>query len=205
MSGGGLSPAEQELFDTEFELGKAGFPADEIHEAVSFQKLKNEIIRSSEKSDQYSSARAVAKGKRWFRFPGIDVRGPEKLDDPAWTNLRRFYFYDPAPALRSLPCPLLAIFGALDTPEGVTANVRALRETMTAALRHEVSAGAPAAAMTFSIKVYPNGRHNLMEGSNDNSDEFVRLQRFVPGLFEMMVDWSLRQTHARRRKPSATK
>jgi uncharacterized protein len=40
----GLSPAETELFDSEYELTKAAYTADEVKEALAFQKLKNEII-----------------------------------------------------------------------------------------------------------------------------------------------------------------
>src|SRR6185503_14839884 len=113
------------LFDSEYELLKAGYAANEINDALAFQKLKNEIIASptaNDKWDEYVKARAIAKDKKWFRQPGIDIRGPEKRDDPFWTHMRRFYAYDPAPTLRASKAPLLAIFGELDTPEGVKAN-----------------------------------------------------------------------------------
>jgi len=125
LSGGGLSPAEQELFDSEYDLSKAGYTANEVNDALTFQKLKNEIIASptsptsNAKWDEYARARTTAKDKKWFRHPGIDVRGPEKRDDPFWTHMRRFYVYDRAPTLRASKAPLLAIFGELDTPEGV--------------------------------------------------------------------------------------
>ncbi len=35
-----------------------------------------------------------------------------------------------APTLRASKAPLLAIFGSLDTPEGVKANVRAIRQIL---------------------------------------------------------------------------
>jgi len=193
MSGGGLSPAETELFDTEFELFKAGYSASEISDAVAFQKLKNEIIASpnaNDKWEDYARARAVAKDRKWFRQPGIDIRGPEKRDDPFWTHMRRFYAYDPAPTLRASKAPLLAIFGELDTPEGVKANVRAIKQILDQAGRTD-----------YIVKVYPNGSHNLMEVPPDNPNEFVRLKRFPPGFFEMLVDWTttqLRRTTVRR-------
>ena len=59
LSGGGLSPAEQELFDTEYELSKAGYTANEVNDALTFQKLKNEIIASptsNDKWDEYAKA-----------------------------------------------------------------------------------------------------------------------------------------------------
>jgi pimeloyl-ACP methyl ester carboxylesterase len=182
LSGGGLSPAVQELLDSEYELTKAGYTANEVNDALAFQKLKNEIIASPDKWDEYARARAIAKDKKWFGQRGIDIRGPEKRDDPFWTHMRRFYVYDPAPALRASKAPLLAIFGELDTPEGVKANVRAIRQIMDQAGRRD-----------YTIKVYPNGSHNLMEVPPDNPNESVRLKRFPPGFFEMMVDWTTTQ------------
>jgi pimeloyl-ACP methyl ester carboxylesterase len=186
LSGGGLSPAEQELLDSEYELTKAGYTVDEIKDALAFQRLKNEIIASQDKWDEYAKMRLTAKDAKWYRHPGIDVRGPEKRDDPFWTNLRRFYNYDPAPTLRASKAPLLAIFGELDTPEGVKANVRAITQIMNQAGRRD-----------YTIKVYPNGRHNLMEVPPDNPNEWVRLKKFPPGLFEMMVDWTTAQLRRR--------
>jgi len=184
LSGGGLSPADQELFDTEYELRKAGFASSEINDAITFQRLKNDIIVSKDKWEQYSKARLTAKDQKWFRFPGVDIRGPERIDDPFWANLQRFYVYDPAPTLRALKCPLLAIFGELDTPEAVKANVDAIRQIL-----------GPAGQRDYTVKVYPRARHNLMEVPSDQPDEYTRLKRFAPGLFEAMVDWTTRKVH----------
>ena len=192
MSGGGLSPAETELFDTEYELTKAGYTANEVKDALVFQRLKNDIIASptsNAKWDEYAKARAIAKDKKWFRHSGIDVYGAEKRDDGFWTFMRRFYAYDPAPTLRASRAPLLAIFGELDTPEGVKANVRAIKQIMDQAGRRD-----------YTVKVYPNGSHNLMEVPPDNPNESVRLKRFPPGFFEAMVDWTT--TQVRRRGPA---
>lgn len=189
LSGGGLSPAEQELLDSEYELAKAGYTADEVKDALAFQKLKDEIIASpsdNAKWDEYAKARAIAKDKKWFRQPGIDVRGPEQRDHPFWTHMRRSYVYDPAPALRASKAPLLVIFGELDTPEGVKANVRAIRQILDQAGRRD-----------YTVKVYPNGSHNLMEVPPDNPNEQVRLKRFPPGFFEMMVEWTRTQVSRR--------
>jgi len=189
LSGGGLSPADTELFDSEFELTKAGYTAAEVKEALAFQKLKNEIIRLADKWDEYTKARVIAKDKKWFRHRGIDVYGAEKRDDPFWTHMRRSYAYDPAPTLRASKAPLLAIFGELDTPEGVKANVNAIKQILDQAGRKD-----------YILRVYPNGSHNLMEVPPDNPNEQVRLKRFPPGFFETMVDWTT--TQLRRRAPA---
>jgi pimeloyl-ACP methyl ester carboxylesterase len=184
LSGGGLTPAETELFDTEYELTKAGYTANEVKDALTFQRLKNDIISSdaNDKWEQYAKARATAREQKWYRHQGIDVRGPEKRDDGFWPYMRKFYFYDPSPTLRSMNAPLLAIFGELDTPEGVKAEVRAIEQIMNQAGRRD-----------YLIKVYPSARHNLMEVPRDNTNEYVRLKRFPPGFFETMVDWTMRQ------------
>jgi pimeloyl-ACP methyl ester carboxylesterase len=186
LSGGGLTPADTELFDSEFELTKAGYTADEVKEALAWQRLKNEIIVSKDKWEEYAKARAIAKDKKWFRHQGIDMFGPDKPDHPFWPYMRSFYFYDPAPTLRASKAPLLAIFGELDTPEGVKANVSAIKQIMDQAGRTD-----------YTVKVYPNGSHNLMEVPPDNPKEWVRLKRFPPGFFESMVDWTTTQVRRR--------
>jgi pimeloyl-ACP methyl ester carboxylesterase len=195
LSGGGLSPAETELFDSEYELTQAGFTPNEVNAALTFQRLKNQIIASPDspasdaKWDEYAKLRLTAKDQKWFRQPGIDVFGPEKRDDGFWPYMRKFYSYDPAPTLRASKAPLLAIFGELDTPEGVKANVRAIKQIMDQAGRKD-----------YIVKVYPNGRHNLMEVPPDNPKEYVRLKRFPPGFFETMVDWATIQLRRQRRQ-----
>jgi pimeloyl-ACP methyl ester carboxylesterase len=189
LSGGGLSPAYQELLDSEYELTRAGYAANEVNDALRFQRLKNDIIVSQTKWDEYAKLRLTAKDAKWYRHPGIDVRGPEKRDDPFWAYMRKFYFYDPTTALLASKAPLLAIFGGLDTPDGVYANVRSIKLTLAQARRRN-----------YTVKVYPNCRHNLMEVPPDNPTEYARLKRFPPGLFETMVDWTMRQLPRRGRR-----
>ena len=106
--------------------------------------------------------------------------------------MRRFYVYDPAPALRASKAPLLAIFGELDSPEGVKANVTAIKQILDQAGRRD-----------YTVKVYPNAqvkaRHNLKKVPRDNPNECVRLKRFPPGFFETMVDWTTTQRRQRAR------
>jgi hypothetical protein len=49
----------------------------------------------------------------------------------------------------------------------------------------------------YTVKVYPNGSHNLMEVPPDNPNEYVRLKRFPRGFFEMMVNWATMQVRRR--------
>jgi hypothetical protein len=92
------------LFDSEYELSKAGFTANEINHALTFQKLKNEIIASQDKWDECARARAIAKDKKWFHHQGMDVRGRSGvtilLNSPLATHGLNFSFdYGRSPTL----------------------------------------------------------------------------------------------------------
>jgi hypothetical protein len=68
-------------------------------------------------------------------------------------------------------------------------NVPAIKEIMDQAGRRD-----------YTVKVYPNGSHNLIEVPPDDLNEQVRLKGFPPGLFETMVDWTT--TQLRRHGPA---
>lgn len=91
--------------------------------------------------------------------------------------MRSFYLDDPAPTLRVSPLPCWRY-----SPEGVKANVRAIRQILD-----------QAGPRDYTVKVYPNGSHNLMNVPPDYPNESVRLKRFPPDFFESMVDWTTTQ------------
>jgi hypothetical protein len=82
--------------------------------------------------------------------------------------------------------PVLGIFGELDTPKGVELNVKAMKASLSAANNRD-----------FTIHVFANGRHNLMDMSGVAPNEFARLDRFVPGLLKSMETWLMRRAGLR--------
>ena len=178
LSGGGLSPAEAEIFDSEYEMRKARYGEEDIRDAMAFQTAKNQYWRTGSGWTEYIERRNQIRSKPWFPLPGTDLFGPETPEDPYWSRDRRFYFYDPVPTLRALRAPILAIFGELDSPEGVKANVAGLTNSLRAGGNRDVA-----------VKVFPNARHNLMDLSGFGPSDYPRLQRFAPGLFETMASW----------------
>jgi len=181
MSGGGLTPAQGELFDSEYEMRKAGLSERDVQDGLAFQRTKNEFLRSGSGWDEYADLLKSATARPWWRLPGTDLSGPATPDDAYWANNRPFYFYDPAPTLHRLRAPMLAILGELDSPEGVEANVAGIRAALGGAKHPD-----------YTIRVFPNGRHNLMDLGGFSPNEYPRLTRFVPGLFETMASWSER-------------
>jgi pimeloyl-ACP methyl ester carboxylesterase len=184
LSGGGLTPAEGELLDSEWELKKAGFADADIRDAVAFQNAKNEFMRSGSGWDEYAArrARAIQPRAAWYAHPGTDLNGPANADSVDWNRMRRYYFHDPTPTLRALRVPLLGVFGELDTPRGVELNVQAMTASLSNAGDRDVT-----------IRTFPNGRHNLMDMSGSAPNEFARLDHFVPGLFELMDSWLMQR------------
>jgi pimeloyl-ACP methyl ester carboxylesterase len=178
LSGGGLTPAQQELFNSEYAMRKAGFSDEDVREALAFQTARNDFMRTGTGWDDYVERRARAKAKPWYGLAGTDLSGPETTAGEMWGRMKGFYFYDPMPTLRVLRAPLLAIFGELDSPEGVKANVVGITAAMQTGGHKD-----------FTIRVFPNGRHNLMDIGGFAPSDYARLQRFVPGFFDTTADW----------------
>jgi len=178
LSGGGLTPAQGELLDSEYEMRKAGMPEQDVLEGLAFQRARDEFMRTGSDWTDYAARLQRAQTRPWWRLPFTDLSGPASAVDPFWSNTKPFYFYDPIPTLQRLRAPMLAIFGEFDTPEGVKANVAGITGALERAKHPD-----------FTIRVFPNGRHNLMDIGGFAPNEYARLQRFVPELFETMASW----------------
>ena len=116
-----------ELLDSEWELEKAGFTDRDIRDALAFQRAKNAFMRVGSGWDDYAARRSRALQPRapWYALPGTDLNGPSTAEHGDWSHFRRFYFYDPAPTLRSLRVPLLGgrFLDASDRERAVTSIV----------------------------------------------------------------------------------
>lgn len=178
MSGGGLSPSELELLVTKDQLHSDGrFSPGDIEHALAFERARDDFMRTGKGWDEYARLREKAVHEAWYSYPITDLFGPSKPDAMFWDMDRRFYFYDPAPALRALRSPVLFIEGGMDAPTLLGPNSNAIR----AALNPEEKDSA--------VKVYPNGDHEMFLASEVNQAELSRAQRFVPGLFKFMTSW----------------
>lgn len=125
ISGGGVSPAEQELYDDEVKLRDLGFAPAEIDEAVAYLRLADDYVRSGsdEAWERFAATRAEVRSRPWYahldRFPQVLPR-----EAPPWIGLRADLDYDPAPVLASLSVPMLLVLGIEDrlTPARETAH-----------------------------------------------------------------------------------
>ena len=121
----------------------------------------------------------AAREKIATRFGG---NAPETLpateDHPYLRFMRPLILYDPAPAIRQLKLPLLALFGELDN------NI--LAEKNRAAWEQALKAGGNA---DYTLQIVPKANHALLEASLGNNSEMRSLQRFVPSYSEIVLAW----------------
>jgi uncharacterized protein len=103
---------------------------------------------------------------------------PGSPDDSQWEFIRRLYFYDPAPVLRRLRTPTLAIFGELDNNILAEKN----RAAWEAALK---ASGNP----DYTLRILPNANHLQLEAKIGSNAEMASLQRFVPDYFITIKGW----------------
>jgi pimeloyl-ACP methyl ester carboxylesterase len=103
---------------------------------------------------------------------------PTTRDDPQWDAIRRLYLYDPAPVLRRLRTPTLAIFGELD--DNIVAEKN--RAAWESALK---SAG----NSDYALRVLKKANHLQLEAKIGSNAEMASLQRFAPEYFKTIAEW----------------
>lgn len=174
VSGAGIPVAETTIDQARNEMTARGMKPEVVAEIVRLMELQYRFARTGEGWDEYASAREnlVSRfGRAPDTFPGT-------RDDPHWQYIRLVYFYDPAPTLRQLRVPTLAIFGEVDN-NIVAGKNRAAWET---ALR---SAGNG----DYELHVLPRANHIMLEATIGSNAEMPSLQRFVPEYSRLVVDW----------------
>lgn len=183
VSGGGVTPARQELYDDEVKLRARGFSAAEIARALALLELANAYVRSQADSDwdRFQRELAKARDERWF--PVLD-RFPITLprESPAWNDPD--IDYDPVPLLQRLRVPVLVVLGEKDelTPVGLTARV-----TRTALRK--------AGNRDYLVRQIPGANHGLLV-SRANGESWLD-QRPATGWVDEMIGWA----SARARRP----
>jgi pimeloyl-ACP methyl ester carboxylesterase len=103
---------------------------------------------------------------------------PGTPDHPYFQFIRRLYFYDPAPTLRRLQTPTLAIWGELDNNILAEKNKPAWEAALKAAGNRD-----------YTLTILPKGNHDLLEAKIGSNEEMKSLQRFVPGYFTTVEGW----------------
>jgi uncharacterized protein len=175
VSGGGVTPAEQEVYDDEVKLQDKGYPREQVAEAVALLRLADDVIRGRESWEKFEAARALAQKKDWFAL--LD-RYPVKLpkEDDTWRAGSEDLDFDPRPLWEKTTIPVLAIYGEADKSTPTQESVRRIDT----ALRR-------AGNKTYTIKTFPKADHGLWVTAKES--EGWDWDRPAAGWLDMMVNW----------------
>jgi uncharacterized protein len=174
VSGAGIPAAETTIDQARNEMTARGMKREVVDRIVGLMQLQYRFARTGQGWDEYAAARdelAARMGRPPDTFPA-------SRDDPYWGFIRRLYFYDPAPTLRRLRVPTLALFGELDD------NIVA--EKNRAAWESALRAGGN---RDFTLRILPRANHLLLEARKGSTEEMASLNRFVPAYFTTVRDW----------------
>ena len=121
------------------------------------------------------------------KYPALKAGGPEttqraigQLTSP-WTEY--FLAYDPAPALRRVKCPILAMAGSKDLQVSPEANLAAIGQ-----------AAQQGGNKHFEGKEFPDLNHLFQECKTGLPSEYATIeQTFSPAALEFLVGWVVKE------------
>ncbi|MBQ1051631.1 alpha/beta fold hydrolase [Micromonospora sp. C51] len=160
VSGPGVGVLAQEEYRLRHQLPAEGYTEADVEQAVALLREQIHRVRSGDDPVRVHAAQA-----RWHTAPWYALL--------AGTTPRSIAFlvgiadHDPAVALRSLTCPMLAIYGAEDLLVPVPESARAVATVLRDAGHDD-----------HEIVVFPGADHNIR----------VRTAR-APGFDELIVTW----------------
>jgi hypothetical protein len=164
-SGPAVPMGVQERYSTHRALGRLGVPDDD---AARADAATDGMYTLAERGATYDELLAWAADPVRADDVALVTRtfDDELPPRPVWDLVVRLAAFDPAPALRAVRVPLLAVFGADDDVTPVDASVAALRGGVDAAQLH--------------VAVLPGGGHRLSRPGST---------AFVDGFLDVVVDF----------------
>lgn len=171
---------EQNLYNTEAEMRAAGVSQDRIVRALDLQRRFFEMLRRGEAADAREYDDAVRKAREDAALRDWIFPMSSEVD---WRNRSAWYTaleveFDPIPAWRAYKGPMLAVFGELDAQTPVGAVVPRL----TAGIMTRPGSD-------YTVSVFANASHLMLEATRASDDELERLQQVVPGFYDFLTEW----------------
>jgi len=171
-----VSPLDHERLRVRAQLRADGFPPDVVARALAFMEQKFDVARTGQGWTKLEEAMKRAAIEGWLSY----VNPPSSLESLQW-NWTHLLSYDPLPALEQVKCPILVLYGQLDTIVQPSEN----RRRMEAAL-------ARAGNRDATVRVFEKANHGFFAAMTGGRREGPSLKGLVPGYLQARVDW-LRQ------------
>ena len=172
---------QQVLYNIEAQLKADGFSPADVADAVRFQRLSLDVMKSGNGWETFAEAQTAARGTKWWPAYFGSSAGYTSVESIRW-QWDHVYSFDPLPALRSVACPVLGVFGGLDTSTPARAAAANMRRVL-----------AEAGNKNVTIRLFDRANHPLMDARTGGNAEIPSLKGTVPGLFDMLGTWVLIQ------------
>jgi pimeloyl-ACP methyl ester carboxylesterase len=148
----------------------AGSSEAEIEEAIEYVKLQVRLAKTGQGQDELATATERARHQRWLAhtWNWQELQGPDT---------------DPAMYLRRITCPVLALYGELDTAIGpIGPNKAAIEKGLREGGNRD-----------YTLKVFPQGSHQIWLRESGGLKGYRDLKTYVPGYFDTMTEWLLKR------------
>ena len=174
ISGAGVPVAETTIDHAANEMTAQGMKPENVQRILELMRLQYRFAGTGAGWDEYVAGRAALSA----RLGAPPRQFPATREDPHWPVIRRTYLYDPAPTLRRLMTPTLALFGELDNNILAEKN----RAAWEAALQ-------TAGNRDYALRIIPKANHIHLEAEIGNNREMPTLRRFAPAYFTTIRNW----------------
>jgi fermentation-respiration switch protein FrsA (DUF1100 family) len=171
---------------TDADLARLRAQQDLLFKAVRSGEGWDEVIESARKLGRDQIAALPEERREAIPDPekAIETAIQAQLAAAKSPWYRFFIDYDPAQALSKVACPVLALFGSLDTQVPAEMN----RQAVEAALKK-------AGNKDVTTKVYDGANHLFIKAVTGSPTEYPTLKKeFVPGLLDDISGWILART-----------
>jgi pimeloyl-ACP methyl ester carboxylesterase len=153
-----------------------GAPEKVVQESVAFTKQWLDVARTGEGWDAFLKRREEIrqKNKYLLSWSSGEFKSLEQMRW-YWNHVLAF---SPLPALRNVTCPVLGVFGELDTSTEASVAAANMQRVLLGAGNKDVT-----------VKIFPGAGHSLAVASGD---------RMAPGVFDTLRSWLLTRVHVGR-------
>lgn len=200
ISGPGVSPFEQTMFQRGVDLSEREIPPRQVAEAIDVRRRILTYFATGKGAEDARAAfrglharpwfRAASETDRWFEALANlkSLPPPSALPPDIVATLKRTYEYDPAAVAARVRVPVLNVFGGKDRHIPVEPSVAALK----AAFRRGGNRDA-------TFRVIPEGGHaiQVVEGKAEclrcmaeRRREGTLIELPVPGYYDLILGWA---------------
>jgi dienelactone hydrolase len=172
-SASALTPLEHERNRVQHQLRADGFSREVVARALALMDQKFEVARTGQGWDDLQAQMRRAAEEGWANY----VNPPQTLESLQW-HWQHVLSYDPMPALQKLACPVLVLYGGLDSIVPPDLNRARMQSVLEKSRTRDVT-----------IKVFDRANHSFLEAVTGGRREGPSLRGFVDGYLETHVAW----------------